>query len=104
MYDAWLRNSSNSTDYGDLTRTRRPPIAPLALGSDYTAFMAHAGISSIDLGFSGSVGAYHSNYDSLVRMASFIDPEMKLHQTITRFWGLLALRLADDPVLGLNAA
>ncbi|KAJ1732326.1 Vacuolar protein sorting-associated protein 70 [Coemansia sp. Benny D160-2] len=104
MYDAWLRNSSNSTDYGDLARTRRPPIAPLALGSDYTAFMAHAGISSIDLGFSGSVGAYHSNYDSLVRMASFIDPDMKLHQTITRFWGLLALRLADDPVLGLNAA
>ncbi|KAJ1963401.1 Vacuolar protein sorting-associated protein 70, partial [Dipsacomyces acuminosporus] len=79
-----------------------PPVYALGSGSDFTAFMAHAGISSIDMGFGGYTGTYHSNYDSFKWMTSFIDPEMKLHQAMTRIWGLLTIKLADDPVLNLN--
>ncbi|KAJ2396445.1 Vacuolar protein sorting-associated protein 70, partial [Coemansia sp. RSA 2559] len=103
LYDAWLQNSLGDAAQDALARNKDPSVTTLGSGSDYAAFMAHAGISSIDVGFSGNMGTYHSNYDSLARMAAFIDPGMKLHQAITRVWGLLAISLADDPVLAFNA-
>ncbi|KAJ2844322.1 Vacuolar protein sorting-associated protein 70, partial [Coemansia erecta] len=103
LYDAWLQSSLGDAAQDALARNKDPSVTTLGSGSDYAAFMAHAGISSIDVGFSGNMGTYHSNYDSLARMAAFIDPGMKLHQAITRVWGLLAISLADDPVLAFNA-
>ncbi|KAJ1951296.1 Vacuolar protein sorting-associated protein 70 [Linderina macrospora] len=80
----------------------RPPVHPLGSGSDYTAFMAHAGISSIDMRFSGQESTYHSNYDNFNWMVQNVDPDMKYHEAITQIWGLMAIQLATDPVLDLN--
>ncbi|KAJ1939095.1 Vacuolar protein sorting-associated protein 70, partial [Linderina pennispora] len=101
VYDVWLRDSARNA--GD-DKLEKPTVFPLGSGSDFTAFMAHAGISSIDMGFGGYVGSYHSNYDSFNWMSKFVDPDFKLHQAMTRLWGLLTIRIADDPVLDLKPA
>ncbi|KAK2988847.1 hypothetical protein RJ640_020211, partial [Escallonia rubra] len=35
-------------------------------------------------------------------MTSFADPLFQRHVAVTEVWGLLALHLADDPVLPFN--
>ncbi|KAJ1862508.1 Vacuolar protein sorting-associated protein 70 [Coemansia sp. RSA 2703] len=113
VYDVWLRNSQSKSEVSDMTdmllddftdiqKKMAPPVGLLGSGSDYTAFMAHAGVSSLSMAFSGSSGAYHSNYDSPKRLTTFIDPDMRLHQAMVRIWGLVVIKLADDPVIDLN--
>ncbi|KAJ1896486.1 Vacuolar protein sorting-associated protein 70 [Kickxella alabastrina] len=116
VYDAWLQQPlasaelanqaaddyTDMADVADALKSPTPLIRPLGSGSDYTAFMAHAGVSSLSMGFSGRSGAYHSNYDSPKRLTTFIDPDMQLHQAMVRVWGLVAIKLADDPVICLS--
>ncbi|KAJ2637433.1 Vacuolar protein sorting-associated protein 70 [Coemansia sp. RSA 1286] len=113
VYDTWLRQSLQrantdvdvDADADTDTDAKKPPVPPVNLlgsGSDYTAFMAHAGVSSLSMAFSGSPGAYHSNYDSPKRLTSFIDPGMQLHQAMVRIWGLAAIKLADGAVIDLD--
>ncbi|KAJ2588615.1 Vacuolar protein sorting-associated protein 70 [Coemansia sp. RSA 1797] len=101
VYDAWLRQSLATSLDADASAKSRPAISPFELNGDTIAFAMHAGISSVDMGFVGSAGAQHSNFDSFKRMVSFVDPDMQLHLAIAQVWGLLAIRLADDPVLDL---
>ncbi|KAJ2899501.1 Vacuolar protein sorting-associated protein 70, partial [Coemansia aciculifera] len=105
VYDAWLRQSESDVpiDGVNSTKHRAPVVDSLGSGSDYTPFMAHAGISSVNVGFGGGLGAYHSNYDSLQRMLTFIDPGFELHRAMTRICGLIVIHLADDAVLKLSA-
>ncbi|KAJ2802997.1 Vacuolar protein sorting-associated protein 70 [Coemansia guatemalensis] len=105
VYEAWLRYSMDQEgDSPASDRTRghmpKPRVHLPSLASDSVAFIAHAGISVVDLGFTGSTGAHHSSFDSLKRMLGYIDPDMQLHRAAAELWGLLALRLADDPILG----
>src|SRR5206468_208478 len=46
-------------------------LNPLGSGSDYTAFLDHAGIASLDFSFEGSYGVYHSIYDNFFWMEHF---------------------------------
>lgn len=59
VYEAWGERS-NATG----VPTVRPPVQVLGSGSDFTAFMDHVGIASIDMGFQGDYGVYHSVYDT----------------------------------------
>lgn len=45
---------------------------------------------------------YHSNYDSYHWMATYGDPTWNYHKAAGQFLGLLALNLADQPLLPLN--
>ena len=48
--------------------------APLGSGSDYTAFLQHLGIASLNVGYGGedeSAGIYHSVYDSFYHVTPF---------------------------------
>ena len=50
------------------------PIGALGSGSDYSAFLQHLGVPSLDLGFGGegaSGGSYHSAYDSFYHVTQF---------------------------------
>ncbi|KAJ2493885.1 Vacuolar protein sorting-associated protein 70 [Coemansia sp. RSA 2050] len=106
VYDAWLRQSRGiqPNHNAGLVEGHKatPPVHVLGAGSDYTPFMSHAGVSSLDLGFGGRLGSYHSNYDSFKQMTTFVDPDFGLHQAMTRICGLVVIRLADDAVLKLN--
>ncbi|KAK7203103.1 hypothetical protein BZA70DRAFT_300106 [Myxozyma melibiosi] len=78
-------------------------ISTLGSGSDYTVFMDHLGIPSIDFGFGGgandAVYQYHSNYDSFAWMDKFGDPTWEFHTTMVKIWGLLLLQLSEQEVI-----
>ncbi len=50
------------------------------LSIDYTVFLDYLGIPSVDIGFSGPYGVYHSVYDSFHWMEKFGDPTFGYHK------------------------
>ena len=54
-------------------------IYPLGSGSDYSPFLQHAGIASLNIGYGGENdgGEYHSIYDSYDHYIRFGDPGFK---------------------------
>ncbi len=97
VYDAWSKDN-------DVQTNERPPVGKLGSGSDFVPFLDHVGVASINLGFGGDYGVYHSNYDSFNWMKKFGDPHFLYHQTLVRLWGLLTLRLADSTVIPIYPA
>ncbi len=77
-------------------------IGSLGSGSDYTPFLQHLGVPSLDMGFGGDYGVYHSAYDSFHWMSSFGDPTFKYHVAAAQLWGTVAMRLADADALPLD--
>lgn len=74
----------------------------LGSGSDYTAFLDHLGVPSLDFGFGGPYGVYHAVYDDFRWTEKFGDPEFLYHAAAARFYGLLAMRLAAADVVPLR--
>ncbi|MGH9908169.1 MAG: M28 family peptidase, partial [Pyrinomonadaceae bacterium] len=74
-------------------------IGALGSGSDYTPFLQHLGIPSLDMGFGGDYGVYHSAYDSFHWMSQFGDPTFAYHVAAAQLWGTVAMRLADADAL-----
>jgi N-acetylated-alpha-linked acidic dipeptidase len=81
-----------------------PTLGPLGSGSDYTPFFQHAGIPSVDMGFGGDYGVYHSIYDDFFWMKHFGDPKFGYHAAMGRIAGLITLRLAEADVLPFDYA
>ena len=77
-------------------------LGRLGSGSDYTAFIDHLGVPSVDGGFSGDYGVYHSVYDNFYWMSRFGDPEFIYHQAAARYLGLLTFRTATADVAPLR--
>lgn len=81
------------------------PIQALGSGSDYSAFLEHLGIASLDLGFSGEDddgGIYHSRYDSFDHYVRFGDPTFEYGVALSKVAGHIVLRTADANVLPLR--
>jgi N-acetylated-alpha-linked acidic dipeptidase len=74
----------------------------LGSGSDYTVFLNFLGIPVLDMSFTGPYGVYHSVYDNHTWMTKFGDPKFLYHTTMTRLWGVMALRLANADVVPLD--
>ncbi len=102
LYDAWnvsrTRQEKSKTPLPDWQLTN-PRIGS---GSDHTVFLNHLGRPTVGLNFEGAYGVYHSMYDDHYRMTTIGDPGFVYHTAITKFWGLLALRLANADVLPLD--
>lgn len=92
VYDHWKKSSDNK-------------INTLGTGSDYTVFLDHLGIASVDFAFKSGPGDpvyhYHSNYDSF-HWISQIDPDFALHATVSKLLTLLSLSLADRLILNFQ--
>ena len=73
------------------------PVGALGSGSDYTAFLHHLGISSLDVRFGGEGigGEYHTMFDTYDHFSRFIDPEFDYEVALTQVCGRLMLRLAQ---------
>lgn len=81
------------------------PILALGSGSDYSAFLEHLGIASLDLGFSGeddNGGIYHSRYDSFDHYVRFGDPTFEYGVALSKVAGHVVLRTADASVLPMR--
>lgn len=77
------------------------PIGDLGSGSDYTPFVQHLGLASINLGFSGegsSAGVYHSAYDTFEHYDRFGDPGFHYGVALAQTTGRLVLRSANADV------
>ncbi len=80
---------------GDLT------ISPLGSGSDYTPFLQHLGIASLNIGYGGEGGggSYHSIFDSFDHYTRFGDPTFEYGIMLAKTGGRATLRLAEADVL-----
>ncbi|MEE9219630.1 MAG: M28 family metallopeptidase [Acidobacteriota bacterium] len=79
-------------------------LGSLGSGSDFTPFAHHAGVASLDLGFDGPYGVYHSTLDNLYWMDHFGDPEYLYHTAAAQLYGLLAMRLTASEIVPLRYA
>jgi N-acetylated-alpha-linked acidic dipeptidase len=77
-------------------------ISALGSGSDYSPFLQHAGVPTLNLSFSGldqSDGIYHSIYDDYYHFTKFLDRDFAYGRTLAQTVGSLVIRLADADVL-----
>jgi len=73
----------------------------LGSGSDYTPFLQHTGVASMNIGYGGEGGggSYHSVYDSFDHYTRFEDPNFDYGIVQAKTTGRLVLRLANAEVL-----
>ena len=81
----------------------RPDLRINALGSgtDFTAFLDHLGIASLDLAYSGEdeQGIYHSIYDDFYWYTHFSDRDFIYGRALAQTVGTSVMRLADAELL-----
>ncbi len=72
-------------------------IEALGSGSDYTAFLHHLGIPSVNMGFGGedALGQYHSIYDDFYLYTHFADTDFAYGRALAQTAGTMMMRMAD---------
>jgi len=96
LYAGWLERTREETP-----GAKMPVVGALGSGSDYTAFLDHVGIASMDMGLNGrgGDGSYHSTYDNPTWFKKYIDPQFAFSVLASQTTGVALLRLADAEVL-----
>ncbi|MGE5323624.1 MAG: M28 family metallopeptidase, partial [Actinomycetota bacterium] len=76
-------------------------IGPLGSGSDYTVFVDHLGIASLNISYGGEDdgGIYHSIYDDFYWFTHFSDRDFIYERALAQTVGSMVLRFADADVL-----
>lgn len=103
----WQRTRANQIVNGPVASrketTERPDlrISALGSGSDYTPFLQHLGIASLNIGFGGENGggSYHSIYDSFDHYTRFGDPGFAYGIALAKVCGHATLRLVNAETL-----
>ena len=85
----------DARDRGDLR------IGALGSGSDFTPFLQHLGVPSLNLGYGGEddAGIYHSIYDDFYWYTHFSDTAFVYGRALAQTAGTTVMRLADADVL-----
>ncbi len=89
-------------DKSNATVTKDVHVGDLGSGSDYTAFLQHLGVPSVDMGSKGPYGVYHSAFDNFEYFTKFTDPTFVYEQEMARVYGLAVMRMASTEVLPMN--
>jgi len=74
----------------------------LGSGSDYTAFLHHLGIASVNMGYGGEDqggGQYHSIYDDFYWYTHFQDTDFVYGRALAQTAGTMMMRMADADVI-----
>jgi len=76
-------------------------IGALGSGTDYTAFVDHLGVASLNLGYGGEdeQGIYHSIYDDFYWYTHFSDTDFVYGRAMSQTGGTSVMRLADAEIL-----
>ena len=77
-------------------------ISALGSGSDYTPFIQHSGIASLNLSFGGldnNDGIYHSIYDDYFHYTQFLDKDFAYGRALAQTIGTAVIRAADADLL-----
>jgi N-acetylated-alpha-linked acidic dipeptidase len=109
LHDVWSEESQRLKNEGGIPIAvpdqaavpvaGKPRVGELGSGSDYTPFLQHLGVPSLDIGFGGPYGAYHALSDNFHWMENFGDPTFKYSVAAAQVYGTLTLRLANADVL-----
>ena len=101
--EEWMRDYPDPASGKSLLETTNGKsyrARPLGSGSDYTAFVHHLGIASLNAGFEGNMsGVYHSIYDSLRWFQYFGDPDYIFTTAFSGFMATGLARMADAYVV-----
>jgi N-acetylated-alpha-linked acidic dipeptidase len=105
---AWKRNqlheiagAKSSEQRQEIRQRADLRIPALGSGSDYTAFLQHDGVASLNIGFQGEDGGgiYHSIYDDFYWYTHFSDTDFVYGRALAQTGGTAVLRLADADLL-----
>jgi len=81
-------------------------LGTLGSGSDYTVFLDHLGIASVDMGMGRTghktYGVYHSIYDSFKWIETEADSEYTYHVALAKIWSHLVLDFSSSEVLPIS--
>ncbi|HXG93290.1 MAG TPA: transferrin receptor-like dimerization domain-containing protein [Blastocatellia bacterium] len=104
-WQAWkdqrVKQARTDEDKKELNERADLRIGALGSGSDYTPFIQHLGIASLNTGFGGEGGGgvYHSIYDSFAWYTRFSDGTFEHGRALAQVNGTILMRLADADVL-----
>ncbi len=97
-----ITNAATAKAKKDIMDRKTPDrIGALGSGSDYTSFLQHLGIPTLNIGYGGegAGGEYHSIFDSYDDYRRFKDPGFLYALTLSKTVGHTVLRMADAEVL-----
>ncbi|MBS1803666.1 MAG: M28 family metallopeptidase [Acidobacteria bacterium] len=96
-----IANAKTADERQELRQRTDLQIGALGDGSDYTAFIHHAGIASMDLRFGGEDegGEYHSIYDDFYWYTHFADTDFAYGRALAQTAGTAMMRLADADLI-----
>jgi N-acetylated-alpha-linked acidic dipeptidase len=99
-----LKTIADSRSAEDRKEIRERPewrISALGSGSDYTPFIQHLGVASLNLSYGDedSGGIYHSIYDDFYWYTHFSDTDFAYGRALAQTVGTAVLRLADAELL-----
>ncbi|MET0271612.1 MAG: transferrin receptor-like dimerization domain-containing protein, partial [Phenylobacterium sp.] len=78
--------------------TKDLPIEALGSGSEYSSFLQHLGLPTLNVGYGGEGndgGVYHSAYDTYEHHSRFVDPGHAYAGALAKTTGRMVLRMAD---------
>jgi len=106
MKERRLEQARTDEDKKELNERADLRIGALGSGSDYTPFLQHLGIASMNTGFGGDGGGgvYHSVYDSFAWYVKFGDPTFDHGRALSQVNGTIIMRLAGAEVLPFEFA
>ncbi|MGH9513670.1 MAG: M28 family metallopeptidase [Terriglobales bacterium] len=96
-----IAEAKSAEDRQELRQRPDLRIDALGSGTDYTAFLDHLGIATLDLGYGGEdeQGIYHSIYDDFYWYTHFSDTNFVYGRAMAQTVGTSVMRLADAEVL-----
>ncbi|HKW97681.1 MAG TPA: transferrin receptor-like dimerization domain-containing protein [Bryobacteraceae bacterium] len=106
-YPVWKRDRlariahAKAEDRDEIRKRQDLRIGALGSGSDYTVFLDHLGIASLDIGYGGEDGGgiYHSIYDDFYWYTHFADTDFRYGRALAETIGIAVMRLADADLL-----
>ncbi len=96
-----IADANSKEDRDEIRHRADLRMSALGSGSDYTVFLDHLGIASLNLSFDGESGGgiYHSIYDDFYWYTHFSDTDFTYGRALAQTVGTIVLRLADADLL-----
>ena len=94
-------NAENPKTRLEILNRKNLVLGALGSGSDYSPFIQHLGVPSLNIGFGGEGpgGEYHSVYDSYDHYVRFKDPGFDYGIALAKTAGRTTMRLANAAIL-----
>jgi N-acetylated-alpha-linked acidic dipeptidase len=104
VWKRWQANdlvNGSANEKREATERKDLRIEALGSGSDFTPFLQHLGIASLNLGYGGEDGggSYHSVFDSFDHFTRFIDTDFAYGIALSKTCGRMTMRLANAETL-----